>query len=252
MHGPVGLDPTQASSRPASEAQTYRVSFLWNSTAIHFLVERYQGRAFNCTNLQINFAHRHVRETIIILEEGSRPRPCFPECNIFVPWKVLNGWHPYMAMCARGWEMKRKHLAAEDAQAEVEVVVFQAYKCHLSTVWSFKYMVRVLTAVYDNWAAVISNLMKLQKRWVKFSCILGKEVANVQVYGLFYKAMVQSVLIYRSEMWVLMPQMVRTLGNFHHRVARNLIRWKLRQQANKGWFYPPLEKDMQEVRLEEI
>ena len=85
-------------------------------------------------------------------------------------------------------------------------------------------MVRVLTAVYDNWAAVISNLMKLQKRWVKFSCILGKEVANVQVYGLFYKAMVQSVLIYRSEMWVLMPRMVRTLGNFHHRVARNLIR----------------------------
>ena len=40
----------------------------------------------------------------------------------------------------------------------------------------------------------------------------------------FYKAAVQNVLLYGSDMWVLTPQMVRTLGDHHHRVV---VGWRV-------------------------
>ena len=35
--------------------------------------------------------------------------------------------------------------------------------------------------------------------------------------------MVQDVLLYWSDMWVLMPWMIRTLGAVHHRVAHQIM-----------------------------
>ena len=55
-----------------------------------------------------------------------------------------------------------------------------------------------LTAENENWVAVIYNLRKARKQWEQMLQILGWEGANVQVHGLFYKYMVQTVLLYRS------------------------------------------------------
>ena len=61
---------------------------------------------------------------------------------------------------------------------------------------SFKYMGRVLTAEDDDWAEVILNLRKLQKRWAKMLQILVWYGDNVRLYSLFYKSMDQAILIY--------------------------------------------------------
>ena len=103
------------------------------------------------------------------------------------------------------------------------MAVFQTYLRPISTLSSFKYLGKVLTAAYDNWEAVISNLSKVCKSWVRMSCILGGYEANARVSGLFYKAVVQAVLIYRLEMWVLTPRMLWNLGEFRHRVAYCLM-----------------------------
>ena len=59
--------------------------------------------------------------------------------------------------------------------------------------------------------------------------ILGQEGASSRVSGIFSKAVlqavVQAVLPFGSEIWVMNPHMVRDLGIFHHRVAQ-LIRGK--------------------------
>ena len=65
----------------------------------------------------------------------------------------------------------------------------------LSTVSSFKYLGRVLLVVDDDWAAVISNISKALKRWGRMLQILGWDGGNVQVSGLFYKAVVKNVLL---------------------------------------------------------
>ena len=52
--------------------------------------------------------------------------------------------------------------------------------------------------------------------------ILGWKGANTRIYGLYYKAMAQSVLTYGLERWVLMTQVVRTVWDLHHKVDRQL------------------------------
>ena len=88
---------------------------------------------------------------------------------------------------------------------------------------SFKYLVWVFMVADYGWAVVISNIRNLRKQWARMSHILWREGENARVSKRFYKSVVQDVLIYGSEMWFLMPQMVRTLFAFRHRVARNLI-----------------------------
>ena len=69
---------------PLGEAQTYQVSFPEEFTHLQHPMVGYQGGGTNRTNLQVHFMHCHVRDTIVILEEGNRPYPCFPTCDMFV------------------------------------------------------------------------------------------------------------------------------------------------------------------------
>ena len=47
---------------------------------------------------------------------------------------------------------------------------------------------------------------------------------NPMVSGVFFKALVQAVLLLGSETWVLTPCMGRYLGIFQYRVARQIMR----------------------------
>ena len=40
--------------------------------------------------------------------------------------------------------------------------------------------------------------------------------------GVFFKAVVQAVLLFVSETWVMTPRIGRALGSFQHRVARQI------------------------------
>ena len=68
---------------------------------------------------------------------------------------------------------------------------------------------------------------------------------------MFLKAVVQVVLLFGSETWVLTPHMERALGSFQHKVARWITRMQPRRRGGGGWYYPPLASDMEEVGFEE-
>ena len=87
---------------------------------------------------------------------------------------------------------------------------------------AFEYLVFVLTALENDWLEVMGNLCKAWKKWSRMSRILVKEGADVRMPGTSYKAVVQVVLIFRSEMWLLTPHMGQTLVGFQYRVAHQL------------------------------
>ena len=58
---------------PPTEDQKYRVSFPKHLLRLWCLVALCLGGESSRTNLLIHFAHRHVQDKIVILEEGSRP-----------------------------------------------------------------------------------------------------------------------------------------------------------------------------------
>ena len=74
------------------EKQTYRMEFHKGGTT-ESPVEGCPGRAGTRTALCMHFWRRHVRDTIIILEEGNLPHPRCKNCNMFVLWKAYNGRH---------------------------------------------------------------------------------------------------------------------------------------------------------------
>ena len=65
-------------------------------------------------------------------------------------------------------------------------------------------------------------------------------------------AVVQSVLLYGSETWVLTLRMKRMLGGVHHRVAHRLTGRQPRKGRDGNWVYPLLEDAMAEVGLQEV
>ena len=54
---------------------------------------------------------------------------------------------------------------------------------------------------------------------MQLSIILGREGAKPRVPGMFFKEVVQAVLLFGSEMWVMNPHTGGAIGGFQHRVA---------------------------------
>ena len=87
---------------------------------------------------------------------------------------------------------------------------------------------------------MVVNLRKAQKKWARILRILGWEGGNTRVSGIFFKVVVQAVLLFVSETWMMTPCMVQDLGGFQNRLQ------------NGSWEYPPLEEVIWEEGLEEV
>ena len=62
---------------------------------------------------------------------------------------------------------------------------FEAYVALLGNVTVFKYLGEVMTAVDDDWPAVVVNLWKSRKSWGRLLRILSQEGADPKVLGHF-------------------------------------------------------------------
>ena len=61
---------------------------------------------------------------------------------------------------------------------------------------------------------------------------------------MIHVAVVQTVLLYRSETWVMTPQIGRVLGGFHHRMAHRMMGQQYWRGRDSGWVYPPMVEAM--------
>ena len=93
---------------------------------------------------------------------------------------------------------------------------------------------------------VVGTLRKAQKSCERMASILGWEGTFPRVLGVLFKAVVQAVLLFGSETWVLTPRMGRALRSFHHRVTRRITVRPPNQWEDGIWEYPPLEIEMEE------
>ena len=60
------------------EPRMYCMDFPTKGGPRSFPVEGYPGRAVTRTLKQVNFLRQHVRDTVVILEEGNLPHPRCP------------------------------------------------------------------------------------------------------------------------------------------------------------------------------
>ena len=135
-----------------------------------------------------------------------------------VLWKDLNGRHLDTDQCANEVEKKWRRLAAEEMR-ESAARPFPAYSRPLETVALFKYLGRILTTPDEDYPVVVNNPQKAWRSWDGFPIILVREGASPRVSGMFFKTVVQAVLLFGAEIWVMTPHIDGDLGGSQHRVA---------------------------------
>ena len=146
------------------EPTTYRIEFPKGGTR-ECPVEGCFGRAGIRTAMRLHFWRRHVRDVVIILEEGNLPHPRFPRCGMLVPWRSLNGRHKNTEMCRSGADRKRRRLAEAEVRESAEMT-FEVYRKQLQSVPSFQYLGRTLTEGDNYWPEGAGNLGKAKKAGV--------------------------------------------------------------------------------------
>ena len=69
------------------------------------------------------------------------------------------------------------------------------------------------TINYNNsdWPLVYQKLRKARRQRGMIERVLAKTGATVHARGMMYKAVAQSMLLYRSEIWVVMGKMLKVL-----------------------------------------
>ena len=89
-------------------------------------------------------------------------------------------------------------------------------------VTSFKYLVWVISAADDYCTMVVRNLSQAQLLWQSIIKIISREGAAPQVSRFFFKAVVQLVMLFGAETWVVTPTWAGYWGGFRTMWRDNL------------------------------
>ena len=129
-----------------------------------------------------------------------------------------------------------QHLQSEDCKKYAEIqcnrrfdtcqeaannVHFQVKGDNIMMVSNFKYLGMVLKSNDDDLTAVENQLAKARGVWGRIGKVIKKQsLSNPRVMSIFYKVIVQTVLLYGAESWVLSTHAKNKINSFHHRCSR--------------------------------
>ena len=82
------------------------------------------------------------------------------------------------------------------------------------------------------------NLSKARLRWGQIAKLLKREGAGAKCMGKFYLAVVQSVLLYGADSWVVSKLDMNRLRSFHRRAVRYMNNQHIRKVGEEQWEIP--------------
>ena len=80
---------------------------------------------------------------------------------------------------------------------------------------TFLYLGRPLDQMDDDWTAVQENIMHTRSVWGRLGTLLQREGEDPKVSESFNWEVVQAILLYRSETWVLLESMAKMIEGMH-------------------------------------
>ena len=154
----------------------------------------------NVYGMRKHFRARHPDDIIIIKKEGLLPQ-CV-ECGLF-QMNVNSQKHLESEDCKRFTEIKKYRCIDPHHEAATNVK-FNINGEEINTVKSFKYLGRILTDKDDDGEAIDQQLKKARMTRGRIGKIIKKKTnGSPKTMSVFYKVIIQSVLLYGSESWVI-------------------------------------------------
>jgi hypothetical protein len=198
--------------------------------------------------MQRHFFDLHPLDYVTIPREGQYPRcPC---CGMQVDPHYLA--HINMKECRAGTE--RRH--QQDMAVQSALALREQFMVHgdvLEKVEVYRYLGRLLLQDDNDVQAVRSQLCKVQGTWARVGQILHKENAPPRTSAKFYQAIMQSVLLYGSKMWVLSKAVMARLDGFHIHVVYWIAKEHVPHQGpHRQWVFPSSNKVIVECRMHTI
>ena len=216
-----GIEPSQCYTLPPAGSRLYTLDFPKHLQQASCPVPGCSGSAKSHFLMRRHFQFRHPEDTVHIRQESMTPLPKCEQCDLQLPGNQLTAGHRASAGCKMGAQRKQLRQATRVA-AEAQGRNFSIYGVQLPTCDTFKYLGRPMSSTDSDWPAVLRNLKKARQKWSMARRILARQGADARISGNLYKAVVQSILLYGSETWVLTAPMVKVLEGFHHKVLRQI------------------------------
>jgi hypothetical protein len=163
----------------------------------------------------------------------------------------MNGTHYKTALCKDGVARKIQHAAAKCTHLSLQHM-FTVYGEGLERVEVFKYLGRLLAYNNNDAQAVRGNLKKARGIWARLSCTIRAENASPCACGMFYKATVQSILLFGSETWNLSLSSLKLLKGFHIRAAWRMTGKRPVKLWDSMWTYPNLAQVLEDAGLKTV
>ena len=160
--------------------------------------------------------------------------------------------HQNTKECQVGVERKQQREAA----VTLALALRQQFLVHgeaLEQVEVFKYLGRLLAQDDDDLQAIRNQMRKARGTWARVGQVLRAENVPPQIAAKFYKAVVQAVLLYGSETWVLSTAALASLKRFHiHAAYRMAVKHKPRKGPGNVWSYPKSKVVLEECGMSTI
>ena len=99
---------------------------------------------------------------------------------------------------------------------------------------------------------VVNNLQRAHQKWARLNRVLSREDVDARTLGRMHWEVVQLVMLYVSETWLMTTLIGNILGGFYHKVACSLMGRQPLRGRYGIWVYPPLEDAMAETGFQEV
>jgi len=160
--------------------------------------------------------------------------------------------HFVSQQCRRLTERRRQRQQFAKAQAAARNAQFYINGVPIETVTQYRYLGREVQANDRDDLAVTENIKKARARWGQLCRIFSNDSTNPKVMSRFYIALVQQVLLFGSETWVLSRRLLRRLEAFHNRCARHMAHRHIRRRADGTWITPHTADVLERCNLSPI
>jgi hypothetical protein len=183
--------------------------------------------------LRWHFWVLHPKDTVKIPKEGTFPRceRCTMQCNPLYPQ------HIHSQVFKLGAEQRTQQDSAITAALALGKLFYVEGEL-LEKMVFFQYLRRNLAQDNDSLQAVRNQVKKARGIWARVGQILMAEKTPPLVSAKFYKAVVQSVLLYGSKKWNLSTTALAHLEGFHIQADCMAEKHKPKKGPHHGWVYP--------------
>ena len=119
----------------------------------------------------------------------------------------------------------------------------------LETYMNLPCLGRTVVSNNSEWTALYHNFQKARCWWRMVEKELTRTVAIVWVRKIFYKTVVQTLLLYGRKSPVAAVAILKVLDIFHHWVARRILGKTDCRTVNEEWEWPPVADSLEIVGI---